>query len=63
MMMDNDLGLVRAFEVTNASVRDSRVDLSLPDEVVYWDKGNKGVEQCGWNASIRLGVRYHPLCI
>jgi len=34
---DLDLGLVRELDVTGASVHDSRVDLSLPGEVVYRD--------------------------
>ena len=37
MKEDTDLGLVRGLEVTTASVYDSRVDLSLPVEVVYRD--------------------------
>jgi IS5 family transposase len=58
---DLDLGLVRALEATSASVHDSRVDLSLPGEVVYRDKGYFGVEPRGWDATMRRGVRSHPL--
>ena len=29
----------RNFEVTTASIHDSKIDLSEPDEVVYRDKG------------------------
>jgi IS5 family transposase len=58
---DLDLGLIRALEATPASVHDSRVDLSLPGEVVYRDKGYFGVEPLGWDATMRRGVRGHPL--
>jgi IS5 family transposase len=58
-----DLGfdLVRAVAVTSASVHDSRVDLSEPGEVVYRDKDYFGVEPRGWDATMRRGVRGHPL--
>ena len=62
MKTDLDYGLVRAVEATQASVHDSRVDLSLPGEVVYRDKGYFGVESIGWDATMRRGVRGHPLC-
>lgn len=58
---DLGLGLVRAVEATTASVHDSRVDLSLRGEVVYRDKGYFGVEPRGWDATMRRGVRGHPL--
>lgn len=58
---DLDYGLIRAVEATSASVHDSRVDLSLPGEVVYWDKGYFGVTPRGFDASMRRGVRGHPL--
>jgi len=60
----SDLGfdLVRAVAVTSASVHDSRVDLSEPGEVVYRDKGYFGVEPRGYDATMRRGVRGHPLC-
>ena len=58
---DLDSGLIRAVESTPASVHDSRVDLSLPGEVVYRDKGYFGVEPRGWDATMRRGVRGHPL--
>jgi len=58
---DLDLGLIRAVEATSASVHDSRVDLSLPGEVVYRDKGYFGVQPRGWDATMRRGVRGHPL--
>jgi IS5 family transposase len=58
---DLDLGLIRTVEATPASVHDSRVDLSLPGEVVYRDKGYFGVEPRGWDATMRRGVRGHSL--
>jgi IS5 family transposase len=61
--VDNDHGLVRDLEVTTASVHDSRVDLSLPGEAVYRDKGYFGVEPRGFNATMRRGARGHPLSV
>jgi IS5 family transposase len=58
---DLEYGLARAVEATSASVHDSRVDLSLPGEVVYRDKGYFGVEPRGYDATMRRGVRGHPL--
>ena len=60
---DTDRGLVRDLEVTTASVHDSRVDLSRPGEVVYRDRGYFGVEPRGYDATMRRGVRGHPLGI
>jgi IS5 family transposase len=59
---DLDLGLIRAVEATPANVHDSRVDLSEPGEVVYRDKGYFGVIPRGFDATMRRGVRGHPLC-
>ena len=59
---DLDLGLIRAVETSSASVHDSRVDLSEPGEVVYRDKGYFGVIPRGFDATMRRGVRGHPLC-
>ncbi len=58
---DLDHGLVRSLDVTGASVHDSRVDLSLPGEVVYRDKGYFGVEPRGFDATMLRGVRGRPL--
>ncbi|TFH12398.1 IS5 family transposase [Candidatus Bathyarchaeota archaeon] len=63
MKMDLDHGLIRCQKASTASVHDSRVDLSLPGEVVYRDKGYQGVEPRGWDASMRRGARDHPLGI
>ena len=63
MKVDTDHGLIRDLEATPANVHDSRVDLSLPGEVVYRDKGYQGVEPRGWDATMRRGARDHPLSI
>ena len=60
---DVDLVLIRDLETTTASVHDSRVDLSREGEGVYRDKGYFGVEPRGWDATMRRGVRGHPLGI
>lgn len=60
---DVDLGLIRDLETTPANVHDSRVDLSRPGEVVYRDKGYFGVKSRGYSATMRRGVRGHPLGI
>ena len=61
MKTDLDYGLVRAVEATQASVHDSRVDLSEPGEAVYRNKGYFGVTPRGFDATMRRGVRGHPL--
>jgi IS5 family transposase len=60
---DLDQGLMRDLETTSASGYDSRVDLSRPGEVVYRDKGYFGVKPKGHDATMRRGVRGHPLGI
>ena len=61
MKTDIDHGLIRSLETTSASVHDSKIDLSLPGEVVYRDKGYFGAVPRGWDATMRRGVRGHPL--
>lgn len=61
--VDVDHGLIRNLETTTASVHDSRVDLSKPGEVVYRDKGYFDVKPRGYDATMRRGVRGHPLGI
>jgi len=63
MKMDLDHGLIRCLETTPANVHDSRVDLSVPGEVVYRDKGYQGVVPHGWDATMRRAGRGHPLGI
>ena len=43
-------------------MHDSRVDLSLPGEVVIWSKGFFGVKPRGFGATMRRGVCGHPIC-
>jgi len=60
---DCEYGLIRALATTTASVHDSRVDLSEEGEVVYRDRGYFGVVPNGYDATMRRGVRGHPLGI
>ena len=59
--MDYDNSLIRDLETTTASVHDSQIDLSLPGEVVYRDKGYFGVKPKGFDATMKRGVRSHPI--
>ena len=60
---DLDLDLIRSVDVTGASVHDSRVDLSLPGEAVYRDKGYFGVKPRGYDATMMRGVKGHPISL
>ena len=61
--VDRDYQLIRAIETTPSSVHDSQVDLSLPGEVVYRDRGYSGTTARGHNASMKKGARNHPIGI
>jgi len=61
--MDTDRGLIRDLEVTTASAHYSWVDLSRSGEVVYRDRGYFDIESRGYDATMRHGVRGHPLGI
>ena len=61
--MDIDYGLIRDVFITTASAHNSRVDLSRPGEVVYRDSGYFGVDSRGYDATMRRGVRGHPIGI
>jgi IS5 family transposase len=63
MKMDLGHGLIRELETTPANVHDNRVDLCLPGEVVYRDKGYQGVVPRGWDATMKRASRGHPLSI
>lgn len=52
-----DFDFVNVVEATVASIHDSRVDLSLPCEIVYRDKGYFGVVLYGFDATMNRGVR------
>jgi IS5 family transposase len=60
---DCDFGLIRALDVTTASIHDSQIDLSKEGEVVYRDRGYFGTESKGFNATMQRGVRGHPIGI
>jgi len=60
---DCDYGLIRELQTTTASLHDSQVDLSKEGEVVYRDKGYFGVKPLGFDATMKRGVRNHPICI
>ncbi len=60
---DCDFGLIRALDVTTASTHDSQIDLSKEGEVVYRDRGYFGTETKGFNATMKRGVRGHPIGI
>jgi len=54
--LDVNHHLIRDVEVTTASVHDSKVDLSKPDEVVYRDRGYTGKEtKAKGNGSMKRG--------
>ncbi len=59
--MDYEHSLIRDVKTTTASVHDSQVDLSQPGEVVYRDKGYFGVKPRGFDATMKRGVRGHPI--
>ncbi len=61
--MDLGHGFIRCLETTPVNVHDSRVDLSMPGEVVYRDTGYQGAVPCGWDATMKRAGRGHPLCI
>jgi len=59
--MDYDTSLIREFKTTTASVHDNQIDLSQPGEVVYRDKGYFGTKPKGYDATMKRGVRAHPM--
>ena len=60
---DCDYGLIRELQTTTASLHDSQIDLSNEGEVVYRDKGYFGVKPLGCDATMKRGVRNHPIGI
>jgi len=60
---DCDFGLIRELQTTTASLHDSQIDLSKEGEVVYRDKGYFGVKPLGFDATMKRGVRNHPIGI
>ena len=54
---------MRGLDTTPANVHDIQIDLSLPGEVVYRDKGYFGVKPRGYDATMRRAMRGHPFSI
>jgi len=62
--VDSENGIVTEVAVTAASVHDSCIDLSKPDEVVYRDKGYFGAKpKAKGDATMGRSVRDHPLSV
>jgi len=62
-IMDTKYDLIRRIETTTANVHDSQVDLSQEGEVVYRDRGYQGAKCKGYSATMKRGVRGHPISI
>ncbi|MCK9593896.1 MAG: IS5 family transposase [Methanoregula sp.] len=60
---DCDYGLIWEIQTSTASLHDSQIDLSKKGEVVYRDKGYFGVKPLGFDATMKRGVRNHPIGI
>jgi IS5 family transposase len=60
---DCDYGLIWEITTSTASLHDSQIDLSKKGEVVYRDKGYFGVKPLGFDATMKRGVRNHPIGI
>ena len=60
---DCDYGLIWEIQTSTASLHDSQIDLSKEGEVVYRDKGYFGVKPLGFDATMKRGVRNHPIGI
>jgi transposase, IS5 family len=60
---DCDYGLIWELQTSTASLHDSQIDLSKGGEVVYRDKGYFGVKPLGFDATMKRGVRNHPIGI
>lgn len=60
---DCEHGMIWEIQTSTASLHDSQIDLSKEGEVVYRDKGYSGVRPPGFDATMRRGVRNHPVGI
>ena len=60
---DCDYGLIWEIQTSTASLHDSQIDLSKEGEVVYRDKGYFGVKPLGFDATMKRGIRNHPIGI
>ncbi|MDI9633165.1 MAG: IS5 family transposase [Methanolinea sp.] len=64
VLIDKENHLVRRIETTTASVHDSQVDLSMPGETVYRDRGYFGVKpRASIDKTMKRAVRGCPLTI
>jgi transposase, IS5 family len=59
--VDMDYGLIRKLETTTAQLHDSRVDLSVPGEVVLRDRGYFGAKTKGIDFTMKRRTTEHPL--
>ncbi len=57
---DRDYKLIRKFETTTLSFKDSQIDLSEQNEVVSRDKGYFGAKPKGFDTTIKRTVK-HPI--
>ena len=55
--------MIWEIQTSTASLHDSQIDLSKEGEVVYRDKGYFGVKPLGFDATMKRGVRNHPIGI
>jgi IS5 family transposase len=62
-LIDKEFQFIRRFDTSTASLHDSQIDLSKEGEVVYRDKGYFGVKPLGFDATMKRGVRNHPIGI
>ena len=58
---NRDYETIREFETTTASFRDSKVELSERNEVVYRDRWYFGAKSKGYDKTMKGAVNEHPL--
>ncbi len=59
----NSVPIIRSYEVTTASVHDSKIDLSIKGIPVYRDKGYSGVKPKGHGATMTRAMRNFRLSV
>ena len=57
----NEIKIIEKLSVTPANVYDSKINLSFPRIICYWDKGYFGSECRGINGTMDRSVRGYPL--
>ena len=55
--------MIWEIQTTTASLHDSQIDLSKEGEVVYRDTGYFGAKPLAFDATMKRGVRNHPVGI